>query len=154
MLSIFSYIWTKCFFYKYQIQLIWLLHPPLRLIIECGDPDCFSLVRRCHYFTHKNNKLSYHICNKNSGWWLVWIVSGSSKGFEESEKWTNVTSLHQSFMLRGVYLFRLCSTFFNVSSNLLLLDLCVFSALSFSRSEIKQTSKFSGVSIIRIKNNI
>lgn len=126
MLSIFSYIWTKCFFYKYQIQLIWLLHPPLRLIIECGDPDCFSLVRRCYYFTHKNNKFSNHIGNKNSGWWLVWIVSGSSKGFEESEKWTNVTSLHQSFMLRGVYLFRSCSTFFNVSSKLLLLDLCVF----------------------------
>lgn len=41
MLSIFSYIWTKCFFYKYQIQLIWLLHPPLRLIIEWAIPIVF-----------------------------------------------------------------------------------------------------------------
>lgn len=137
MLSIFSYIWTKCFFYKYQIQLIWLLHPPLRLIIECGDPDCFSLVRRCYYFTHKNNKFSNHIGNKNSGWRLVWIVSGSSKEFEESEKWTNVTSLHQSFMLRGVYLFRSCSTFFNVSSKLLLLDLCVFFCVVIFKVENK-----------------
>lgn len=153
MLSIFSYICTKCFFYKYQIQLIWLLHQPFRLIIECGDPDCFSLVRRCHYFTHKNNKFSNHIGNQNSGWWLVWIVSGSSKGFEESEKWTNVTSLHQSFMLRGVYLFRLCSTFFNVSSKLLLLDLCVFFCVVIFKVGNK-TNKFSGVSIIRRKNNI
>lgn len=54
----------------------------------------------------------------------------------------------------GCLFISVISTFFNVSSKLLLLDLCVFSALSFSRSEIQQTSKFSGVSIIRIKNNI
>lgn len=95
MLSIFSYIWTKCFFYKYQIQLIWLLHPPLRLIIECGDPDCFSLVRRCYYFTHKNNKFSNHIGNKNSGWWLVWIVLFKQRiwGKREMNKCDVITSI-------------------------------------------------------------
>lgn len=66
----------------------------LWFIIECGDFDCFFLVRRCYYFIYKNNKFSNYIGNKNLGWWLVWIVFGLSKEFEESEKWINVMLLY------------------------------------------------------------
>lgn len=62
MLSIFSYIWTKCFFDKYQIQLIWPLHP---VVAERGSPHCFSEVGRYRYITHKYNKSSGELLNSS-----------------------------------------------------------------------------------------
>lgn len=143
MLSIFSYIWTKCFFYKYRIQLIWLLHSPLRLIIEWGDPNCFSLVRRCHYLSIKiiNLVIMLVIKTQADGYSELSLLQPEDSGKVRNEQMWRHYINHSCC---GVFIYFGHALHFsnNVNIKWLLLDLLSFSALSFSRSEIKQIHNF------------